>query len=94
MMNSYNYFEKLRASGDDLDMEQYAVAFTQAVVEFCCFDRGRVVSYVLNIVKECDFDLERAIDRFKTERERRKRQSDPTHTEAKKYKLVFEGDDE
>lgn len=69
-------------------MEQYAVAFTHAVVEFACFNRGQAIGYLNNLVKECDFDVDKAIDRVNVERLGRMNKPD------RKYNLVFEGDDD
>ena len=65
MTDSFKYLNKLRDETSGLDMEKYSLAFSEAVTEFCCFNRGKVVSVILALVTECDFDHEKAVEKLR-----------------------------
>ena len=89
MTDSYQFFAELKEHGHEMSVEEYAEAFSRAVAEFCCFQRGGPIAYILKIVRDCDFDHKKVI-RIINEQvsEKRGKKSD------KDFKLVFEGDDD
>lgn len=88
MTDSHDYFTKLMLSSDDLDKAEYTNAFIHAVIEFACYNRGKTIDLLLKIIKFCDYDHKKAIAVFDKEISRK------ATTDAHKYKLVFENDND
>ena len=85
MTDSCEYFAKLKFGADAMDIDEYADAFSRAVIEFCCFKEGDPARSILELVKLCEYDHERAISAYDARRKKGNKDN--------KYKLVFEGDD-